>query len=241
MTDEKNACTRADQATSDAAASGQTASEFAKSRKRRKVGVIVGVVAIVLVAAGAGFWVWHEQPSFCNAICHSPMDPYLQMWESEPERQGVDKYGNSVENSSAMLAIAHKYVGDEGGMTCLGCHEPTLQEQMSEGLLWATGGYVFPLEERSTDELMRWHMQDGDEFCLNEACHNMSHTDLVAATADLGEYNPHAAVHGEYECGDCHKAHRASVNYCSQCHEEAPIPDGWMTWHESEKLPGVEL
>ena len=55
MTDEKNARTRADQATSDEAASGQTPTEFAKSRKRRKVGVIVGVVAIVLVAAGAGF------------------------------------------------------------------------------------------------------------------------------------------------------------------------------------------
>ena len=36
---------------------------------------IVGVVvAVVLVCAGGGFYVWHNQPSFCNAICHEPMD-----------------------------------------------------------------------------------------------------------------------------------------------------------------------
>lgn len=208
-------------------------------RKRKKWLVASGVAVAVIVAAGAGFYVWHEQPSFCNAICHSPMDPYLEMWESEPESAGVDKYGNEVENSSAMLAIAHKYVGDDGGMTCLGCHEPTLGEQISEGIGWASGNYLYPLEERSTDELMRWHREDGDQFCMNDSCHNMTRNDLVAATADLGTYNPHAAIHGEVECGECHKAHRASVNYCSQCHDEAPIPDGWMTWRESEKLPGV--
>ena len=44
-------------------------------KKRPKRGwIVAGAVAAVIVVAGAGFWVWHEQPSFCNAICHSPMD-----------------------------------------------------------------------------------------------------------------------------------------------------------------------
>ena len=47
----------------------------APKRKRKKWPITVGVIAVVLVVAGAGFWVWHEQPSFCNAICHTPMDP----------------------------------------------------------------------------------------------------------------------------------------------------------------------
>lgn len=33
-------------------------------RKRTKRLIALGVAAAVVVAAGAGFWVWHEQPSF---------------------------------------------------------------------------------------------------------------------------------------------------------------------------------
>ena len=45
-----------------------------KGKNKKKPAIVAGTVAVVLVLAGAGFWVWHEQPSFCNAICHSPMD-----------------------------------------------------------------------------------------------------------------------------------------------------------------------
>ena len=44
----------------------------------------------------SGFWVWHEQPSFCAAICHTPMDEYLETYEQEPGTTGVDKWGNEV-------------------------------------------------------------------------------------------------------------------------------------------------
>ena len=46
-------------------------------RRGRRWPIVVGVIAAVVVAAGAGFWVWHEQPSFCNAVCHDPMDAYV--------------------------------------------------------------------------------------------------------------------------------------------------------------------
>ena len=54
----------------------------------------------------------------------------------------------------------------------------------------------------------------------------MTRDDLIQATADM-ERNPHVPQHGENQCSDCHKAHRASVNMCSQCHNDAPIPEGW--------------
>lgn len=50
------------------------AEKAAKKAGKKKWPIVVGVVAVVLIAAGAGFWVWHEQPSFCAAICHTPMD-----------------------------------------------------------------------------------------------------------------------------------------------------------------------
>ena len=56
------------------AGASHEAGEPAGRRRGRRWPIVVGVVAVVLVAAGAGFWVWHEQPGFCNAICHDPMD-----------------------------------------------------------------------------------------------------------------------------------------------------------------------
>ncbi|WP_314039437.1 cytochrome c3 family protein [Slackia exigua] len=46
--------------------------------------------------------------------------------------------------------------------------------------------------------------------------------------------NPHVAQHEQAECSDCHKAHRASSNACSECHNDTPIPDGWVTASKSK-------
>ena len=193
-----------------------TAAGAPKKRRGRRWPIVAGVLAVVIVAAGAGFWVWHEQPSFCNAICHTPMDPYVE-----------DYYADDP----TLLATAHR-VAD---VTCLDCHVPTLSEQMSEGINWVTGNYVYPLEERDTDMLTEARGLDGDEFCLNESCHNLTRDDLVKATSGM-EFNPHKAQHGEIECSECHKAHRASVMYCTQCHSEAEVPEGWLTVAEANKL-----
>ena len=68
------------------AAQAGSASVAAKpAAKRPRRGAIVGgVIAAVVVVAGIGAFVWHEQPSFCNAICHTPMDGYLETYEAEP-------------------------------------------------------------------------------------------------------------------------------------------------------------
>ncbi|MFQ8866969.1 MAG: hypothetical protein ACLR67_01535 [Eggerthella lenta] len=82
-----------------------------------------------------------------------------------------------------------------------------------------TGQQVVP--EKSLETCRLRHR--ARSFCLNESCHNMTRTP-IQATADLEA--THVAQHGENQCSDCHKAHRASVNACSQCHNDAPIPEG---------------
>lgn len=71
----------------------------AKGGKRRRAPIVCAVVAVVLVCAGGGFYVWHNQPSFCNAICHEPMDYY------------VDGYYGEGDATHAQLAVAHQQEG----------------------------------------------------------------------------------------------------------------------------------
>lgn len=209
-----------------------SATPAAPKKKGKRWPIVVGVVALVLVIAGGGFWVWHEQPSFCNAICHTPMDPYLPTYEAEPGQPAVDKWGNEVADAGSMLSAVHRADADA---TCMSCHIPTIGEQVAEGVGWISGNYYYPLEERDAEHLVAWRGVEADEFCLNEACHNMTRQDLLKATADMS-YNPHQPQHGELQCSDCHKAHRASVMTCTKCHDGVDVPNGWLTAQEAEKL-----
>lgn len=202
------------------------------SRRRRRITAAAVTGAVVMLAA-VGMLVWHEQPSFCNAICHSPMDPYLPTYEAADDGSAVDKWGNAVDDPSGMLASVHA----TAGKTCMDCHVPSLNEQVTEGLEWITGAYADPLGERTLDQLVEARgLENSEEFCMNDTCHSFSRDDLVKKTAWMGEVNPHLSQHGEQDCGLCHKAHRSSVMYCSQCHSDAVVPDGWVTYEESERL-----
>lgn len=57
-----------------------------------------------------------------------------------------------------------------------------------------------------------------DEACL--ACHGGSYEAHAEETADLGEWNPHASIHGGYNsCDNCHeKGQEVTRNWCSNCH-----------------------
>ena len=223
--------------------------EPAPARKRpRRVAIVVGAVVAVLVVAGAGFWVWHEQPSFCNAICHTPMDGYLETYEAEPGQAAVDKWGNEVANASGMMAAVHRV---EDGDTCMSCHVPTLGEQVSEAGAWISGDYTLVeneasphggvLIERGNADLTEARGVTADEFCLNEQCHDLTRAELTELTVPepvVGgkARNVHSWQHGEDTCTDCHKAHRASVLTCSECHADMPIPEGWISVQEAKTL-----
>lgn len=213
---------------------------------RKKIGAVAGVLGAVFIIAGAGFFVWHEQPSFCNAICHMPMDPYMSTYEAEPGGAAVDKWGNEVEDAGAMLSVTHRVNSAEA--TCLSCHVPTMSEQITEGVAWAAGSYEVvesdafgvALPERSLSDLTAARGVEDEAFCLNEACHVnddgsvMTEDDLATLTAYMN-YNPHKA-HIETECSDCHKAHRASVVTCTACHGTMDVPEGWLTAAEAGRV-----
>lgn len=215
-------------------------SAAAKPKKKSRKPVVASVVAVIVVAAVAGGLAWHEQPSFCNAICHVSMDAYLPTYEAQPGKAATDKWGNTVSNASSMLAATHR----EAGKTCLDCHVPTLSEQLTEGAEWVTGNYTvvstanensWALEERNASELTEARGIDGEKFCLNESCHNITKEELTKKTSNMTR-NPHSWQHSQYTCTDCHKSHRASVMICSKCHSDATIPDGWVSAGDSQTL-----
>ena len=213
----------------------------ASQKKSTKKPIIIAAIVLVIGVAGVGAWIWHEQPSFCNAFCHVPMDEYYDTYMAELGQSTIDKYGNSVADATGMLAVTHR----EAGEGCLDCHVPTIGEMVSEGIAWIPGNYYYPLSERTLDDLTAARKLENDAFCMNKKCHHVgsdgtaidSRETLEAATSGL-VFNPHASFHGEFECSDCHKAHRASVNICASpgCHSDATVPPGWIDLPASYEL-----
>ena len=187
----------------DADASGASA----KSKKsRKKTGIVAGVIAGIIVIAGVGFFVWHEQPSFCNAICHQPMDPYVEGY-----------YGGD----DAILASAH----ERTDTSCLDCHEPTLSEQVAEGMAWLAGDFMVDESGFIVHEGEAFDYDDAT--CETAGCHD--YEQVIDATADWdGEAgtNPHDSHLGKLECESCHSSHGQSTLYCDSCHSLS-LPDGW--------------
>lgn len=210
------------------ASDSQAVPKKKKSRKAAIIGAIVAVIAVI----GFGFYQWHETPEFCVSICHTPMDEtYLNTLYANPYEPAVDKWGNQVSKADAMLASKHGAMGKR----CMACHEPAIEEQVTEGMEWITGNYYNPLSERDLARLVFYRGAGETEFCLNSGCHNITKTGLTEETKDFAR-NPHSWHHTEYACSDCHKAHRASIMVCSQCHDDAQIPDGWLTAEEATNL-----
>ena len=216
----------------------------APKKSKKKAGIIVGVAAAVIVVAGAGFWVWHETPGFCGAICHTPMDPYLETYEAEPVDGVTDKYGNVIDGTT-MLAAVHRV---QDGTECLDCHESNLKLQIGEGMAWVTGGYEAVandaygavITERSLSDLVEPFGKEYDQMCLNDACHELLDREGLAKMTSYMDKNYHdqsSAPHGEVaECGDCHKAHTQSVVMCTQCHTDVEVPEGWLTYDQAKQL-----
>lgn len=104
-------------------------------------------------------------------------------------------------SESDYLVHAHA-VNEEEELVCHDCHHATVEEQVNELILYVTGDYLTPLEERDF----------GEKFCLE--CHELEE---VITTTDFEESNPHDS-HNELLCSECHKMHRESEIYCSECH-----------------------
>lgn len=217
-------------------------------RKGRKKLAIVGVVVVVFVVVGAGMMVWHEQPSFCSTMCHIE-GTYVENYLQEQGVPGTDKYGNDVSNTNAMMAVRHRSTEAtaKSEILCVDCHVPNFVELAHDGVNFVSGNYPMPRDERSSSGLMSWDDKPGEDFCANENCHvyllgddgHLDYAKLEASTKSR-EFNPHEQHHEmlSLDCTDCHKGHRASTVVCTGCHqhEDVAVPDGWLTYDESQEL-----
>ena len=219
-----------------------------KPKKKRNKIIIAGVIVIAVVAAGIGMLVWHEQPSFCSTMCHLEQ-AYVDNYMQEQGTAGYDKYGQKVSNTNAMMAVLHRNTKAtaKSEILCVDCHVPNMMELANDGVHLFTGNYTLPRDERDLAGMKSWDGEPGESFCANENCHvyllgsdgKLSYDKLSDSTKSR-EFNPHEQHHANLtlDCSDCHKGHRASTIVCTACHqhENVALPDGWVTYEESQKL-----
>lgn len=98
---------------------------------------------------------------------------------------------------------------------CLDCHQTKVGEQIEELTKYVTKDYETPLRERKIKQ----------EACLSCKEHD-SYPELAETTKDW-KRNVHASHWGDMECYLCHKQHRANVLYCTKCHTDLTLPEGW--------------
>ena len=187
------------------------------SAKSRKGLIVGGVLAVVLLCTVGGLLVWHEQPSFCNAICHSPMDAYVEGYLG---KSTTDQSDQSDQDGMAAGAQIHQ----RANVACLDCHEAKISEQIHEASVWVSGDY-------SVDEnglLTTVGVRSDVKMCATSDCHDMEQ--VSQATQDWGGQigvNVHDSHQGQdIDCGNCHSIHGQSYLMCNTCHDYL-VPDGW--------------
>lgn len=222
--------------------------ETQPAKKRSKKLIILGVIVVVLVAVGVGMMVWHEQPSFCSTMCHIE-NTYVDNYSQAQGVQGTDKYGNTVSDTNAMMAVLHSHTQAtaKSEIVCVDCHQPNIAELAHDGVNFVSGNYTIPRDERSASQLQSWDKKTSESFCANQNCHvyllgdngEVSYDKLEASTQSRA-FNPHQQYHENLslECTDCHKGHRASTVVCTGCHEHenVDLPSGWVTYSESKQI-----
>ncbi len=179
------------------------------AKKKRNGWMVGGIVVAVIVVVAIAFGVWHNQPSFCNSVCHTPMDPYVQTYDSD---------------NPAMMSSLHR---TEANMSCLDCHEARLGQQISEVGTWMDD--ATPVDANGMLVNHDTSVQASPENCLKSGCHDWN--EVVDSTwgfeGNDEEFNPHSShQNGSIQCSDCHKSHTNSVLYCAKCHD-LNVPEGW--------------
>lgn len=212
--------------------------ESTKKKKPKKKGkalviVLVVVIVVVLLFGGAGvvYATQHSNPQFCNLVCHTPMDPYVESYVD-----GTSVSAQQADLDTPLSVTIHKESDQD--IACVTCHTDGLGTQISEGMSWITGNYTVPLEDLvlTVKDTTNAHERSGITMCLTAGCHEgiSSLEELKKSTAHL-DRNPHDSHNGDQNCTNCHQIHSQSVMMCTQCHADAEVPDGWLTYTEQQK------
>ena len=194
----------------------------------RRAWATVGVIVIVLVVAGAGFGIWHNQPGFCGTLCHSPMSTYVDGYNSDPSTLAY-QHGHVVKSGDGANEKAAATLKDgisDSSMNCLTCHVPKIGEQIAEAGMWLDGNYTVDQDGKLV--LSDPAYKANKEFCTK--CHD--YEKVIASTehywGDDEAANPHASHQGDLDCSSCHNVHGTSTLMCSSCHN-FDVPEGWQT------------
>lgn len=202
-----------------------------KKKGKGKLVLLVVVIVVVLLFGGVGvvYATQHDNPQFCNLICHTPMDPYVQSY-----MDGTSVNAAQADFDGDLGVTIH--ANSDQDIVCLTCHTDGIDTQIQEGIAWVTGGYNLPLELTLTLKEPEKHQRDAEAMCLQSGCHEgiESLADLKEATSHL-KRNVHDSHNGDQNCTNCHQMHEQSVNNCTQCHSDSETPDGWLTYTEQQK------
>jgi nitrate/TMAO reductase-like tetraheme cytochrome c subunit len=167
-----------------------------------KISIISNILLVLVIAIGAASWYTIHLSDTNPQFCAT----------CHLMKEYVDSY-----TSSTHLDHLHA----QATIQCKQCHDYPLASEISSGIKYITGNYTVPLAYTKIGN---------KEFCLK--CHG-SYDKLAEYTAnydpDSGR-NPHQSHNGELDCYNCHKSHGQSQLYCTQCHSDIKIPEGWTTW-----------
>lgn len=169
----------------------------------KKVLFLAGICVGIILLAGGNRVIAAEQRLYQKdpQSCAKChlIKPYVETWKSSD-------------------FLDHKH--QKSGIGCLECHQVTRQQERQHVAKFNKKTYKSPLEEREYD----------NELCFR--CHG-SYKDIIERTKDYESKglprNPHESHYGEMDCNMCHKAHRTSIDYCSQCHQPGVNKPGWKT------------
>ena len=147
---------------------------------------IVGVVVVVIVVAGMGFWTWHNSPSFCGAFCHTPMNNYVETYDQQAGAPGTDKWGNEVSNGSAPERVFQSFFSP--GFLKAQDNSPATQE--IRRLAKATGdSTVYPAAvEKSYTVKGETRTMTGEEYTQYAKAMGSTRKTLVEAAVKLPAY-----------------------------------------------------
>jgi hypothetical protein len=198
-----------------------------------KIILLVVVIVVVLIFGGGGvaYGTQHSNPSFCNFICHTPMDPYVESYHNNVSVNAAEADITGPEGALLNVTV-HKNAEDS--VVCVDCHNDGIDAQIAEGMAWVSGDYTVPLEGFklvSTDKPKDGEVS-GVTFCLREGCHTSTTLEeLKANTTDVTANGQpvHDGHHGYVNCSLCHQTHEQSVLLCAKpgCHSNVTLPEGW--------------